>query len=156
MFFLHWGSFYHATTPVTWVSWCHPHLKWLSDKPPSSSLSMRWFLVSVLNAVYNLQSDTKSKINSLKGCYSLKYWSLSQHLRRNKRIVLCVYANAYQPTSILYRPQRTPSSEVSSPKLQYKRFVLNSILTSRFLTTTEHITIAVLYRNLPEERSFIL
>lgn len=51
MLLLHWGSCYHTITVVTSVSWCHPHQKWLSDKPPSSSLSMRWFLVGLLSAI---------------------------------------------------------------------------------------------------------
>lgn len=51
MLLLRWGSCYHTITPATSVSWCHPHLKWLSDKPPSSSLSMRWSLVGLLSAI---------------------------------------------------------------------------------------------------------
>lgn len=51
MLLLHWGRCYHTITMVTSVSWCHPQQKWLSDKPPSSSLSMKWFLVGLSSAI---------------------------------------------------------------------------------------------------------
>lgn len=106
MLLLHWGSCYHMITVVTSVSWCHPHQKWLSDKPPSSSLSMRWFLVCwVLYKSWNILSVQ---------------WNI-QILSRNKQIVS--WEKAHRPTSSLYRPQKPYTSTVSPQKLQPKRFV---------------------------------
>lgn len=46
MLLLHCRSSYRMITPVTWVCWCHPALKWLSDKPPSFLQRPSWFRVS--------------------------------------------------------------------------------------------------------------